>query len=302
MARIVCVHGIGQQHKGAETLAAEWAAALRDGVRRSGGTVSSQPLPLPGDSDIRCVFYGDVFRPPGRLLGPSDPWLTADDVDDFERELLLAWWRAAAETDACVISPGARSLARTPGSVQAALRALSTSAFFGGVADRLMLTDVRQVRRYLTEPGVREAVQNRVSAAVSCDTRVVVGHSLGSVVAYEALCAHPEWPVRALVTLGSPLGIRNLIFDRLVPAPAAVADGRPPGAWPGAVAAWTNVADSGDAVALVKDLRPLFGDRVACWLVHNGSQAHAVKPYLTAAQTGAAIAAELWDSPRLGIG
>ena len=54
----------------------------------------------------------------------------------------------------------------------------------------------------------------------------MVGHSLGSVVAYEALCAHPEWPVRALVTLGSPLGIRNLIFDRLVPAPAAGDSGR----------------------------------------------------------------------------
>lgn len=39
----------------------------------------------------------------------------------------------------------------------------------------------------------------------------------------------------------------------------------------------------------VKDLRPLFGDRVKCWLVHNGSHVHAVQPYLTAAETGAAI-------------
>jgi hypothetical protein len=31
-----------------------------------------------------------------------------------------------------------------------------------------------------------------------------VGHSLGSVAAYEALCAHPQWPVRALATLGPP--------------------------------------------------------------------------------------------------
>lgn len=52
---------------------------------------------------------------------------------------------------------------------------------------------------------------------VDADTRVVVGHSLGLVVAYEALCAHPQWPVQALVTLGSPLGRRNLIFDKLVP-------------------------------------------------------------------------------------
>jgi pimeloyl-ACP methyl ester carboxylesterase len=32
---------------------------------------------------------------------------------------------------------------------------------------------------------------------VRADTAVLIGHSLGSVVAYEALCAHPEWSVRA---------------------------------------------------------------------------------------------------------
>jgi pimeloyl-ACP methyl ester carboxylesterase len=292
VARVVCVHGIGQQQRGEELLTGEWEAALRDGIRRSG-----RPLDMPADDDVRCVFYGDVFRPPGRRLGPGDPWLTADDADDFERELLLSWWRAAAESDPRVISPDARTLMRTPGTVQAALRALSGSAAFAGVAERVMLADARQVRRYLTEPGIREIVQARVAAAIGAQTRVLVGHSLGSVVAYEALCAHPEWPVRALVTLGSPLGIRNLIFDRLVPPPAAAAAGQPAGAWPGAVTAWTNVADRGDVVALVKDLRPLFGRRVACWQVHNGSQAHAVGSYLTAPQTGAAIAAGLGGPP-----
>ena len=100
-------------------------------------------------------------------------------------------------------------------------------------------------------------------AAVDEDTWVVVGHSLGSVVAYEALCAHPEWPVRALVTLGSPLGIRNLIFERLVPAPVIGKTGKLAGAWPGRAQAWTNVADAADVVALTKDLRPLFGPDVA---------------------------------------
>ena len=57
--------------------------------------------------------------------------------------------------------------------------------------------------------------------------------------------------------------------------------------WPGGVEAWTNIADAGDVVALVKDLWPLFGGKVACYLVHNGSHAHDVRPYLTAAQTGA---------------
>jgi pimeloyl-ACP methyl ester carboxylesterase len=145
----------------------------------------------------------------------------------------------------------------------------------------------------MTDARVRQAALDRLAAVVGAETRVVVGHSLGSVVAYEALCAHPEWPVQALVTLGSPLGIRNMIFDRLNPAPAVGASGEIQGRWPGEVQSWVNVADAGDVVALVKDLRSLFGSRVDCYLVHNGSRAHDVRPYLTAAETGAAIVAGL---------
>jgi hypothetical protein len=289
MARVLCVHGVGQQLAGEDSLAGEWARALRDGIRRSGSPESR----LPGSEEIRCAFYGDLFRPAGRRLGVGDPWLTPADATEFEQELLMAWWREATETDPQVIHPDARTLARTPGSVQAALRALSGSAFFAGLAERALLYDLQQVRRYMTDQEVRQAAQDRITAEVADDTRVVVGHSLGSVVAYEALCAHPEWPVRTLVTLGSPLGIRNLIFDRLVPAPLVRDSGELLGAWPVGAKSWTNVADAGDVVALEKDLRPFFGARVACYLVNNGSHAHDIKPYLTAAETGAAIAAGL---------
>jgi hypothetical protein len=68
-----------------------------------------------------------------------------------------------------------------------------------------------------------------VAREIGPDTRVVAGQSLGSVVAYEALCAHAaDRPVRTLVTLGSPLGIRHLVIDRRQPAPAGGV-----GAWPG---------------------------------------------------------------------
>jgi pimeloyl-ACP methyl ester carboxylesterase len=291
VARVLCVHGIGQQGMGEDTLRDNWAPPLRDGMRLAG----SREADLPTIAEIKCVFYGDLFRPAGRQLGVGDPWLTSSDATEFDGELLMAWWREAAESDPGVISPDARSLARAPGSVQAALRALSASAFFAGLAERAMLFDLQQVRRYMTDPVIRAEVQGRLATGVTENTRVVVGHSLGSVIAYEALCAHPEWPVRALVTLGSPLGIRNLIFDRLVPAPVVCDSGKPAGEWPGGVRAWVNVADAGDVVALVKDLRPLFGGKVACYLVNNGSHAHNVRPYLTAVQTGGAIAAGLAD-------
>jgi pimeloyl-ACP methyl ester carboxylesterase len=289
VARVLCVHGIGQQLAGEDSLAGVWVPALRDGMRRAGCAEAE----LPGAGEIKCVYYGDAFRPAGRHMGVGDPWLTAADATDFDQELLAAWWQAAAEVDPRVVHPDARTLARVPGGVQAALRALSGSTFFAGLSERVMLSDLQQVRRYMTDPEMRQAVQGRVVAEVGADTQVVVGHSLGSVVAYEALCANPGWPVQALVTLGSPLGIRNLIFDRLVPAPAAGDSGELVGAWPGGAYSWVNVADAGDVVALIKDLRPLFGSRVACYLVHNGSRAHNVRPYLTAGETGAAIIAGL---------
>jgi pimeloyl-ACP methyl ester carboxylesterase len=174
--------------------------------------------------------------------------------------------------------------------VQRALKALSHSRFFAGLAERALIGFIKQVHRYFAEPQLRAQVIERVAREIGPDTRLVVGHSLGSVVAYETLCAHPDWPVRALVTLGSPLGIRNLIFDRLQPAPVGEV-----GSWPGGVVAWTNVADRGDLVALVKELRPQFGQRVQDLRVDNGAKAHDVRPYLTAKETGHALAAFVGD-------
>jgi hypothetical protein len=174
VSRVVCVHGVGQQLKGEDVLAGEWLPALRDGMRRAGANEAVLPRPR----DVGFAFYGDLFRPPGRSLAVGDAWLTSEDLDGFERDMLGAWWAGAAEADPGVISPGAASLAGVPGGVQRALRALSGSVFFAGVAERALLHDLRQVRLYLTEPGIREAVQQRVAATVDSGTRVLVGHSL----------------------------------------------------------------------------------------------------------------------------
>jgi hypothetical protein len=297
---VVCVHGIRQQVKGEQVELQEWLPALRDGLRRV-GAAGRAVLAGVTDATVACAFYGDLFRPPGESLAVGVPFLSARDATPFDAELLDVWWRAAADCDLAVSYPDDETLVRTPRSVQAGLRALSRSRFFAGLGERALLFDLAQVRRYLTEPQLRADARDRVSATVDADTRVIVAHSLGSVVAYEALAAHPEWTVRALVTLGSPLGIRNLIFDRLEPAPEPFpASGQPPGRWPGSITAWTNIADRGDVVALVEDLRPLFGSRVSGHVVHNGAAAHSVVPYLTAPETGRAVAEALTDASRDG--
>ncbi|WP_030733038.1 alpha/beta hydrolase [Streptomyces sp. NRRL S-237] len=286
MARVVCVHGMGQQLQGEDRLRSVWWPALSDGLRRAGAEG------LATEADVEVGFYGDLFRPAGQFLAAGDPPYTARDVEDgFERELLAAWWQAAAETDPEVASPDATdALAATPRSVQAALRALSGSKFFANLALRAVVSDLKQVRAYLTDQKTRERARGRVMDRIGPDTRVVIAHSLGSVVAYEALCALPGHGVRALVTIGSPLGMRNLVVDRLQPAPAR--EGKAVrGAWPGGdKLTWTNLAGAGDVVALVKDLRPVFGDRLRSAVLSNGTHAHDATSYLTDALCGRAIA------------
>ena len=74
--------------------------------------------------------------------------------------------------------------------------------------------------------------------------RVVNAHSLGSVVTHEAFFDRPRPPIDLLVTVGSPLGMPGVIFERLRPAPADGLGVKPPGA-----TRWVNIADPGDFVA-----------------------------------------------------
>ncbi|MFC4906656.1 alpha/beta fold hydrolase [Actinomadura gamaensis] len=130
----------------------------------------------------------------------------------------------------------------------------------------------RQIASYVLDRDVRDRVRDRVLHALGPDTRVVVGHSLGSVAAYEALCAL-QHQVSVFITLGSPLGFRRAIFDRLTSHD-----------WPGELGRWVNVADRKDPVAMRRRLRPLFGDgtQVEDLVVNNGPQPHAMRSYLKA--------------------
>ncbi|ALG15039.1 hypothetical protein AOZ06_24825 [Kibdelosporangium phytohabitans] len=273
---MVVVHGVGKQVSGPELLASELVPALRSGVTLAGGPG------LTGE-EVAVAFYGDLFRRPGTRAGTPD-YGASDVQPGLETDLLISWWEAAAQHERAVPGPGDSTRGRTPRVIQRALDALSHSRFFAGLGERAMVAALKQVRIYLTEDRVRREARQRVADCVDEDTQVIVAHSLGSVVAYEALSANPDWPVGAFVTLGSPLGIRNVIFERLCPPPR---DGR--GHWPGGVTSWTNIADAGDVVALVKRLATRFGDRVHDVPVHNGAKAHDCRPYLTAKETGRAI-------------
>lgn len=292
--KVVGIHGIAQQFKGDEVIKEEWLPALNSGLNLA----DADPV---DPMDFAAVFYGHLFRPPN-VRSSGVPPLTAKNVDtEWEHDMLLLWWKAAAELaaenrkveyeddrgeDPTIQGPDFVGRG-TPGTIQLALRQLSKSRFFKGIGpQRFLIFGLKQVRLFLDDPTLKKDVLARVEDVVTSETRMIIGHSLGSVVAYEALCKNSEnsdWNVHTFVSIGSPLGISNLVFDALTPKPKG---GR--GVWP-SVKRWINIADKGDIVALEKNLAPKFGS-VQDLLVYNGHDSHSIVRYLTALEAGNAIA------------
>jgi hypothetical protein len=122
------------------------------------------------------------------------------------------------------------------------------------LADRLPLASILrapvfgldQVGRYLDDDARRAAVLHRAATAIlrAPRPRVVIAHSLGSVVAWDLL-ADPRIDVDLLVTLGSPLA-----HPAVQAAPTAFPYDR--------VGAWLNVVHLLDPVPAGRGLRDAF--------------------------------------------
>jgi pimeloyl-ACP methyl ester carboxylesterase len=206
------------------------------------------------EEDVAVCFYGDLFR--------RDP--EAADAEAFERS------RAGVSEMLSSLGDGL--------GLEAISQAASDAAF-----DRT----VDMVTTMTTVPDLRDRVRERIEAVVSDETRVIVGHSLGSVVSYNALRRNPDWSVHTLVTLGSPLG-QPMVLGQLDP-PVGEGEDR----WPGSVERWVNVAAMGDRAAAIHRLAEVYDERVEDVRVDNGHRAHDPEPYLNSVPTGAAVAAAL---------
>ena len=227
------------------------------------------------------AYYGDVFLPPPP---PGKSTADLDLMDDLTTEEYADLGDAAVEAVppeeiAAAASAEDKAALRTPLPLQAMLRALDRR--FGASAGVLYLGEVRQVRRYLTDPPIKAEVDRVVDAAVTPDCRILIGHSLGSVVAWEFVRRHPEHHLDLLLTLGSPLGLRAV--RRLLPEPDYSVDARPRH-----VASWVNVRDPRDPVCCAGDLRQWWSG-LSDVPVNNQRDAHSAERYLTKRQVGEAI-------------
>jgi hypothetical protein len=276
-AVVVGVHGIAQQQVGRHQLRAPWSRALADGLERATGARIEVP-------DLDVAFFGDVFLQGGADGVKGDEvQVRLADIDDADVALVLA---AADEvlTESDMVAAAkapAKGFPGLPAPVLAVIAAVDRR--FGAHAGPLFVGELSQVRRYLTDTDLKRVVDVRVAKAVDASTRVVIGHSLGSVVALEHLRLYPANHIELLVTLGSPLGLRAI--RQLLPDPGF---GTGPDG-PANAGRWVNLRDRRDPVALAGDLRswwPVVEDDDT---LDNGRSPHAAERYLGKRQTGAAV-------------
>ncbi len=180
------------------------------------------------------LYYGGV-----KPLGPDQPWidalLTRDGPTDDEVREALSWRRKAAWAMISVADflPILIPLLPDPAVKSAVQETERYFANFGGIGGR-----------------VRELLKAPLREMFARGERVLlIGHSMGSVIAYDALWE--LWHVEgrrerldAFLTLGSPLGMR-FAQRRLLGA-------RERGArkYPGNIRRWLNVVAEGDLAAL----------------------------------------------------
>ncbi|WP_169946132.1 hypothetical protein [Microbispora sp. H11081] len=263
MTSIVGVHGIGKYHYyeeagrsaggAAEAMRAKWNAYLHEGLTgRRGGA---------GDYFAEIAYYAHHLR-----SGPPKP----PRQMETPAKLVLADW--AAQLGGPFRDAAGESLT---GLAHRLAEWLLTR--MGPQAVRFAQDFCPEVAAYLGGGDPRVRARDAVADVVRRRRpRVVVAHSLGSVVTYEALWAHPDLSVDLLVTLGSPLGMRDVVFERLAPVPVRGRGARPPG-----VRRWVNIADKDDIAAIPALLASCFDgvDRdVSCdidWL-----DFHTVRNYL----------------------
>lgn len=272
--KILGIHGIGNLRVDEDPgTAAGHMSALWEKHLAAGGTP---------DTDVRVAYYADLLQDSGHQ--GEDGRL--EELSNSEEAIL-------ADMFALLESPAA-PVGVAQGWLTYLLRSqlqdiVASKACPPGLMEWFVVRFAKEVHRYL-EPGpARQAVQKRVrEALITHQPQVVIAHSLGSVVAYEALHDAGDLEVPLLITLGSPLALPKAVFHRLTPRPE-----RGRGRRPKAALRWANLADPGDLVALpVRGISALFDgvetDRHCS--VHQTYRFHHVEQYLKTPQVAALLA------------
>lgn len=274
MVKLLYVHGRAQQGRSEDSIKSEWTQALQEGFQKAGLAVPSFSVSAPFYGDRLYAFTSkefqerrrkaqdegvrsleDVSHDPkfGKFLaeyasqvlderGNDDrQGLSLDDLVRTQvREPALAIAGASLENNlrggGSLSDEEERGILNWEPLLSLLRRLDGQNPNFSAFSIELILKDVYE---YLTDPNVRDEIDSIVKAQIDNEPTIVIGHSLGSVVAYNILACKTDLCNFALVTVGSPLGIRA-VRERLPEAPE----------YPPNLRSWHNGFDKRDIVAL----------------------------------------------------
>jgi endonuclease G len=323
-AHLVFLHGRAQQGRDPARLRSGWLAGLTAGLSRGAfapvdaadvwfpfyGDVLAAAVPesLPGRAPAEVTIgHGlEAFPGPADLTTGHDPtafpgtgpadlvvghgttvFTVAAPAEKSTRDLYAYLLEQAAERAGMPVPVAAGPAREGFGDdlIRRARRALSWLAARSRLDEVVIATVFRDVAAYLDQEAVRERVLSAVLACLPASGRLVlVGHSLGSVVALDLISRLPSGlSVDVLVTAGSPLGL-DTVSDRLItPAPRLA---RPVGTW---VNAWSPA----DAVAVGCPLSDDWPQAADVITANAEGRAHDIAEYLSDAQVAQAIGTAL---------
>ncbi|MFD5537972.1 hypothetical protein ACFWIJ_09015 [Streptomyces sp. NPDC127079] len=284
MTRIVGVHGIRQSMTSKAQLTDDWSGAINGGL-------GELDLPnLPGDALELPHWTGLLARGANHLGPEEDRFDAAVPLSEGEADFVAAALEEVVRQEDLeriqqleLQTLGLPQL--WPPRLTRLVMAYDLRFPRGG--GRLLVSAMREVRFYLYQPDLAARVRALVAEAFDASTSVVIGHSLGSVIAYDLLRRGEIAPdrtaaVRTLVTCGSPLTIPS------VRRGLNMADGEPL-KLPGAIA-WVNVFDPGDFITGGTGLSTLSPE-VTDAEVNNGiGDPHSALRYLRASPVARVIA------------
>ncbi|MFH9060949.1 hypothetical protein ACH4GM_06980 [Streptomyces coeruleorubidus] len=274
MSRIVAVHGVNQYdpargpEEAADRLGAAWARALGHNL----------PRPL-GGNDLAMAYYGDLVHAARPVRGAQG---TREDIDQLTPEAVDAVLRWGELLGVSTQEAQGRALAPVRWIADAVARRYGLDH---DLVRQFVARFFPDLLAYLHTPA-RTQVQQRLADAVARQRpRVLIAHSLGSVVAYDTLWQRTDLKVDVLVTIGSPLAMPDVVLPHLQHPGGFRSGSRPPGA-----AAWINIADPGDLVAVPQPLTDTFRGVTSCLSSGIGAfRMHKAGGYLRSAATAKAV-------------
>ncbi|MCC7052477.1 MAG: hypothetical protein IT355_04365 [Gemmatimonadaceae bacterium] len=236
------IHGRSQGGKIANELKATWTKTLQEGFSACNATwPQTVQVDFPYYADLLDDFAARAGLPSTGDVAAKGPGQNVK-YEQFMQSALDELQANAEISDAEVQAQVPDGVPQQKGPqnwwwVQAIARAIDNR--LEGVTSVTIETFLKDVFVYVSAPAVAKAVNAIVEKEITTEPTIVIGHSLGSVVAYNVLVKHaPNMALKKFITVGSPLGLRVISSKLGLLSNPAGAGG------------WYNAYDDRDVVAL----------------------------------------------------